>query len=376
MISRFLLPALLGLGLTSLTTAAEKIRSHEEVLKVLERVNDHWQETHPDHGNAFWNRAVYHVGNMEAYEVTQNPAYRSFSEAWARKNDWQGARSENPAEWRYDYGENDRHVLFGDWQVCFQVYFDLYGLEPQENKIKRAKEVFAYQITTEPRDYIWWSDGLFMIMPTMSELYQITGDPAYLTHLRTYFDYARDLMLDEDTGLFFRDAKYVYPKHKSAHGKKDFWARGNGWVFAALPKVIDDLPADHPDRPHYLAIYQAMASALASSQQDAGYWTRSILDPDHAPGPETSGTAFFTYGFLWGLRHGVLDAATYEPVAMKAWDFLMETSLQENGAVGYIQPIGEKAIPGQVVDAASTADFGVGAFLMAAAEMARYAEAH
>lgn len=39
-----------------------------------------------------------------------------------------------------------------------------------------------------------------------------------------------------------------------------------------------------------------------------------------------------------------------------------------------MQPIGEKAIPGQVVDAKSTADFGVGAFLLAACEYVRMLE--
>ena len=352
---------------------ARKIRTKSEVVEVIRRVNDHWQETNPRHGNAFWNRAVYHVGNMAAYDVTGEQDYLRFSEAWARHNDWKGAKSNRKKEWRYTYGESDQFVLFGDWQACFQVYMELYKVEKQERKIARAKEVMSYQITTPAEDYIWWSDGLFMIMPTMSELYRITGEEAYLTKLRAYFNFARDLMFDEESGLFFRDAKYIYPKHKSANGMKDFWARGNGWVFAALPMVIDDLPKGHADAEHYLSIYKAMAKALAESQQAEGYWTRSILDPAHAPGPETSGTAFFTYGYLWGLRRGVLDKATYQPVTEKAWDFLMNTSLQGDGAVGYIQPIGEKAIPGQVVDASSTADFGVGAFLLAAAEMARYA---
>ncbi|MGE8425307.1 MAG: hypothetical protein ACN6PI_20890 [Sphingobacterium siyangense] len=40
--------------------------------------------------------------------------------------------------------------------------------------------------------------------------------------------------------------------------------------------------------------------------------------------------------------------------------------------MGYVQPIGEKAIPGQVVDTNSTAPFGVGAFLLAGSEMYRY----
>ena len=50
-------------------------------------------------------------------------------------------------------------------------------------------------------------------------------------------------------------------------------------------------------------------------------------------------------------------------------------NLQKDGRVGYVQPIGEKAIPGQIVDENSTAPFGVGAFLLAACEYVRYLEA-
>ena len=346
-----------------------------EVLSILRKVNDHWQASHPKHGDAFWNRAVYHVGNMDAFAVTGEADYRKYSEAWSAKNQWKGATSGKRKEWRYTYGEKPEYVLFGDWQVCFQVYIELYKSAKQEKKIARAKEVMGYQITTLQNDYLWWSDGLFMVMPLMTEMHHLTGDPAYLKKLRDYFDYARELMYEPGEGLFFRDAKYVYPKHKSANGKKDFWARGNGWVFAALPMVIDDLPRDHPDRAHYLSIYQQMAKSLAACQQKDGYWTRSLLDPEHAPGPESSGTAFFTRGYLWGLRNGVLDKADYEAVALKAWDFLTQKAVQADGSFGYVQPIGEKAIPGQVVDAKSTADFGVGAFLLAAAEMVRYVSA-
>ena len=97
-----------------------------------------------------------------------------------------------------------------------------------------------------------------------------------------------------------------------------------------------------------------------------------MLDPQHAPGPETSGTAFFTYGFLWGINNEILDKTTYLPVVEKSWKYLSETALQPDGKIGYVQPIGEKAIPGQVVDVNSTADFGVGAFLLAASELVKY----
>ena len=97
-----------------------------------------------------------------------------------------------------------------------------------------------------------------------------------------------------------------------------------------------------------------------------------MMDPQQAPGPETSGTAFFCYGLLWGVNQGLLSAMDYAPVIEKAWKYLSETAVQSDGRVGYVQPIGERAIPGQTVDANSEANFGVGAFLLAACEYTRY----
>jgi unsaturated rhamnogalacturonyl hydrolase len=210
------------------------------------------------------------------------------------------------------------------------------------------------------------------VMPVMTKLHKVTGNPLYLEKLHEYFTYASSIMYDSAVGLFYRDAKYVYPKHKSVNGKKDFWARGDGWVFAGLAKVLRDLPKDDKYRSEYSRKYKGMAEAIKASQQPEGYWTRSMLDPEHAPGPETSGTAFFTYGLLWGINNGYLKEKEYLPVVQKSWNYLTKTALQESGKLGYVQPIGERAIPGQVVDQNSTSNFGVGAFLLAACEMYRF----
>ena len=97
-----------------------------------------------------------------------------------------------------------------------------------------------------------------------------------------------------------------------------------------------------------------------------------MMDPEQAPGPETSGTAFFCYGLLWGVNNGYLSKAEFGETINKAWDYLSNTALQKDGKIGYVQPIGERAIPGQKVDANSHANFGVGAFLLAACEYTRY----
>nr|WP_294909111.1 glycoside hydrolase family 88 protein [uncultured Lacibacter sp.] len=351
-----------------------KAVSKETVLKIIDQVNTYWQTANPVHGRAFWDNAAYHTGNMEAYALTKNEAYKKYSEAWAIRNEWKGAKSNNKAEWKFSYGEKDDYVLFGDWQICFQTYIDLYNLQPNEVKIARAKEVMSYQVSTAENKYWWWADGLYMVMPVMTKMYKLTGDKIYLDKLYEYYTYANSIMYDAEEKIYYRDAKYVYPKHKTASGKKDFWARGNGWVFAGLAKVLQDLPKDDAHYKEYVAKFKGMAATLKKYQQAEGHWTRSLMDTAQSPGYETSGTAFFTYGYLWGINNGYLEKATYQTTALKGWNYLQTIALQPDGKIGYVQPIGERAIPGQVVDKNSTANFGVGAFLLAACEMVRFSK--
>lgn len=368
--------------LTGCSSTAKTLEKHNytftsktEALEVLNRANQYWQTNHPTHGNAFWHNAVYHTGNMAASKVTGDKEYLAYSYAWAEQNEWKGAKSDDRENWKLNYGESDDYVLFGDWQICFQVYADLYQLEPKDYKIARAREVMEYQMSTPRNDYWWWADALYMVMPVMTKLYNITGNGLYLEKLHDYFTYARQLMYDEEAALFYRDAKYIYPAHKTKTGKKDFWARGNGWVFAGLAKVLEEMPVSDPHRDEYLRIYRAMASSLKESQQAEGYWPRSLLDLSHAPGYETSGTALFLYGYLCGINNGLLSEKEYLPVVKKGWKYLTNIALQENGLVGYVQPIGERADQHRNVGPETTSDFGVGAFLLAASEMVKYASA-
>ncbi len=367
--------SLVGLALTSSVAAfSATTKQSKEVRAIIDKVNTYWQSNNAPEVRAFWDNAAYHTGNMEAYFLTGNDAYREYSEKWAEHNQWKGAKSNDRANWKYSYGESDDYVLFGDWQICFQTYADLYNILPDDKRIRRAREVMEYEMSTPKHDYWWWADGLYMVMPVMTKLHKITGNKQYLDKLYEYITYSDSIMFDPEENLYYRDGKYVYPKHKSANGKKDFWARGDGWVLAGLAKVLKDLPAEYEHRKFFEDRYRNMADAVVNSQRPEGYWSRSMLDEEHAPGYETSGTAFFTYGLLWGINNGYLNDPKYLDAAQKGWNYLKNVALQKDGRVGYVQPIGEKAIPGQVVDSKSTANFGEGAFLLAACEYVRFLE--
>lgn len=371
----FLLFLLFSLPLSAKTWTADQVK------ELITRVNTYWQQNNKAETRSFWDPAAYHTGNMEVYKLLKDDKQLDYTRRWAYHNNWSGATEADPSRWKYaNYGEGKDYVLFGDWQVCFQTYIDLYNLAIANGgtdadnyfMVKRAKEVMHYEVYSKKDDYWWWSDALYMVMPVMTKMYKLTGDVQYLDKLYENLLYSDRIMLDQETGLYYRDARYVYPNHKSVNGKKDFWARGDGWVLAGLAKVLQDLPKDYKHYKFFVDKFQRLADIVAKTQQKEGYWTRSILDPNHAPGPETSGTAFFAYGIMWGVNNGFLAKKDYKKCIDRAWQYISETAVQADGKVGYVQPIGDRAIPGQTVDANSQANFGVGAVLLAACEYYRY----
>lgn len=371
----FLLFLLFSLPLSAKTWTADQVK------ELITRVNTYWQQNNKAETRSFWDPAAYHTGNMEVYKLLKDDKQLDYTRRWAYHNNWSGATEADPSRWKYaNYGEGKDYVLFGDWQVCFQTYIDLYNLAIANGgtdadnyfMVKRAKEVMHYEAYSKKDDYWWWSDALYMVMPVMTKMYKLTGDVQYLDKLYENLLYSDRIMLDQETGLYYRDARYVYPNHKSVNGKKDFWARGDGWVLAGLAKVLQDLPKDYKHYKFFVDKFQRLADIVAKTQQKEGYWTRSILDPNHAPGPETSGTAFFAYGIMWGVNNGFLAKKDYKKCIDRAWQYISETAVQADGKVGYVQPIGDRAIPGQTVDTNSQANFGVGAVLLAACEYYRY----
>ena len=234
------LPSLLGKArvwgfflflLFSLPISA-KTWTADQVKELITRVNTYWQQNNKAETRSFWDPAAYHTGNMEVYKLLKDDKQLDYTRRWAYHNNWSGATEADPSRWKYaNYGEGKDYVLFGDWQVCFQTYIDLYNLAIANGgtdadnyfMVKRAKEVMHYEAYSKKDDYWWWSDALYMVMPVMTKMYKLTGDVQYLDKLYENLLYSDRIMLDQETGLYFRDARYVYPNHKSVNGKMHSW---------------------------------------------------------------------------------------------------------------------------------------------------------
>ena len=151
------------------------------------------------------------------------------------------------------------------------------------------------------------------------------------------------------------------------NGQNIFWSRGNGWVLAGLARVLDDLPKDDPERGKFEDLFKTLATRVLELQSPDGLWRMGLLDPAAYDHGEASGSAFFIYGFAWGVRHGLLNETTYRPAIEKGWRALEECQ-KPDGMIGYVQGIG--SAPGKLT-ADSYQEYGTGAFLLAGCELLR-----
>jgi hypothetical protein len=198
-------------------------------------------------------------------------------------------------------------------------------------------------------------------------LYKATGDQKYLDIMNEFFWNVTDTILDEDEYLYYRDPSYI--GQVSPNGKKVLWSRGNGWVFAAFPRILKYMPKDDLNYGRFVSLYRSMASSLAGRQHDDGLWRSNLDDSDHYSMPESSGTAFFTYGLAWGINQGLLDPAVYGPVIEAAWEGLVTIAVHPDGKLGWVQPVGGQPSSSTYE---TTHEYAVGGFLLAGGEMYKY----
>lgn len=222
---------------------------------------------------------------------------------------------------------------------------------------------------TDPRgvdcDQRWcWADALFMAPAVWLELSKVTGDPRYADYAKREFIAVADYLYDQDEHLFYRDSRFF--SRRGPSGEKVFWSRGDGWVFAGLARMIPLLPEGDPARRRMETVFEEMAAKLKAIQKPDGYWAPSLLQDQSKAPPESSGTAFFTYGMAWGIKAGLLDRASYEPTLRKGWSALTR-AVHPDGKFGYVQAIGDRPDDVKYDD---TQYYGVGAFLMAASAVA------
>jgi unsaturated rhamnogalacturonyl hydrolase len=331
-----------------------------QIVATLRQVNGYWMRTTPaTSGDNDWDWATYHNGNMALFELLGERKYYDYSLAWARKQDW--AIRQSPSR-----------PFFADYHIPGEVYLSLYKVDPQPERLTAITRELDALIASDRTNLWTWVDALHMGMPVLQKFGQHLGKPGYLARMHELYLFTKNRaagssggFYNRSTGLWWRDKKYV--------GTTTYWSRGNGWALAALGKMLTGLPVTDPRRAGYAQVMCEMAAPLRRSQRSDGLWPANLGAPEEYPAPETSGTALFTYGIAAGVNAGVLDAATYRPVAERAWQGMVTHAVHPSGFLGYVQREGQKPSDHQPVTYRDTSMFGVGSFLLAGVEMARLA---
>jgi unsaturated rhamnogalacturonyl hydrolase len=343
---------------------AQEIRPNE-VKAVMEKVAD-WQIEHysdlysaeeqPHHPLDWTNGALY-VGMVKWAAMSDDDKYYNWLKEIGEEHEW----------------KLHNRLYHADDHTVGQLYIELYRKYADENMIKPTKEQFNFIMfhpaktslhwrTPYHQDRWNWCDALFMSPPVWAKLYNITGEEEYLDFMMAEYKATTDFLFDKEESLYYRDESYM---GKLDSGTKIFWSRGNGWVFAGLTNIMNELNPQSKEYKYFLKIYKKMAEKLIEIQTPDGHWSMSLLGQTFYPTPETSGSSFYTYGLAWGINKGILDKPTYATAVKNGWNAMIGHVTKE-GMLCYVQPIG--AAPGEAW-ADKTEVYGTGAFLCAGSEV-------
>lgn len=364
----------LFIGTISCKTETQQLPSKKDVMEKMELTNSYFMKKWPDTGKTIitnkerpsniWTRAVYYEGLMALYELKPEQEYLQYAIDWGESHKW-GLRN----------GVTTRHA---DNHCCGQTYLDLYMMDAQPQRIEVIQTSIDSMLITDKIDDWDWIDALQMAMPVFAKLAVITGDSSYSERMyEMYMDTKiRQGLYNQAEGLWWRDADFL-PPYKEPNGEDCYWSRGNGWVVAALVRVMDILPENDPHRAEYMKTFKEMMEALLPIQREDGFWNASLHDANNYGGKETTGTALFVYGMAWGVNNGFLSAEKYMPSLTKAWNAMANESVHEDGFLGYVQGTGKEPKDGQPVTFDSKPDFedyGLGCFLLAGTEVYKMCE--
>ena len=317
----------------------------ENILAKMNLVNDYFLSNSWMNNDRNWIRGTYYTGLMAFYHVSEDSSLLLQAERWAAKHGWRTG-----TEWTYPANR----------LTCTQAYLELYFIDKNENKIENTRSFMDKRINDHKQaaeqgyDYV---DALYVGIPAYVMMARVTSNPEYSNYgNRIFWEVVNDLY-NPDVHLIYRDEK--------AKQENEFWSRGNGWALASIPRILNYLPENDPAYIKYIELLEQMAKSISELQGEDGFWRTDLTNPNKFPNPESSGTAFFTYAFAWGINKGILDKEEYLPIIKKSWKALYH-AVDSTGKVCWGQGVSRD--PGNV-DKEDSEEYVLGAFLLAGSEI-------
>ncbi|MGD1088124.1 MAG: glycoside hydrolase family 88 protein [Verrucomicrobiota bacterium] len=382
--------ALLAGLFVSLNAMAGFMPPQSQILSDMVLANNYFTNEWPTAGcssclsgndpTTIWTRGTYFEGDLALYRINHDTNIYNYAVQWGAFPNW-SLRS----------GDTDTDP---DDQCAGQEYIELYQFDTtQTNRLTHIVNNVNYWMSRNQGLSSWtYVDSIHMSMPAFAKLGVLNSN--VLSTLKTNYTYSPQMysyfhniqsvygrsngLYNATDHLWWRDTNFL-ANYKASDGTKQkcYWSRGNGWAFVALARTMDVLPTNDLHYAEYLQTFQDMAAAIKAVQRSDGFWNVNLAYTNDYPGPESSGTACFTYGMAWGILHGYLDTNTYLPAVINGWNALAVGALHhstgaDNGFLGYEQGSGKQPSSAQPVTYTSVPDFddfGLGLFLLAGSQI-------
>jgi rhamnogalacturonyl hydrolase YesR len=349
-------------GVAKKERSVQSVFDKDSVKEIMDKVN-RYQLEHPyAKYDDNWIRGTYYAGVMACYQKTGDKTYLEQCDMLGKQLNWK-IPTEKP-----DSGASGANLL-----TLGQTWIESYIIDPDKQKIEPLINQLVNPKSKNPisRPSDWYFEGghyvdaLFTGPPTLAMLYSVTKDEKYLQWMDAFFWDVHKTLYDKETNLYYRDVRFFPNRMKTPDGKKILWSRGNGWAFAGIARILKYLPKDHASYKRYEQLFREMASALKNCQSSEGFWYPNLDDVAQFPVKETSGTAFFVYGFAYGINNGILERDVYLLVVEKGWKVLCE-SVSDEGKLQWGQRVGDRPV---LIKKEDSHEYVSGTFLLAASEV-------
>lgn len=326
-------------------------------------------------------------GIQSVWENTHNPRYLAYIQTCV--NQYVGAdgniRTYQPDSYNID-NINTGKLLFFLYNHTHDPRY--------KHAIERLRDQLAYHPRTASGGF-WhkliyphqmWLDGIYMGAPFYAQFAQQFDEPAIFDDIAYQIKLITQHTRDPKTGLLYhgwdesRAQAWANPQTgQSPH----FWGRAMGWFVMALVDVFDYFPPDHADMPALRHIFDDCMRALVRVQYD-GLWYQ-ILDTPQRLGnyAEASASCMMVYAMAKGVRCGYLSPS-YLDNAKYAYSRIIQqfVTVDDDNLVnlhGICSVAGLGGVPYRDGSYAyylsepivTNDDKGVGAFILAGAEMDR-----
>jgi rhamnogalacturonyl hydrolase YesR len=176
-----------------------------------------------------------------------------------------------------------------------------------------------------PFKHTLWLDDLYMSVPALAQAGKLTGDQRYYDDAVKQVLQFSNRMFNKEKGIYMHGWVQEMKEHPEFH-----WARANGWALMAMVELLDVLPDNHPGKEAVIKQLQAHIKGLAAYQSDKGLW-HQLLDRNDSY-LETSATAIYTFCIARAINKGWVDAITYGPMCLLAWNAIT-TKVNAKGQV-------------------------------------------